>query len=98
MTEKNKTPFKKSANISLIILLLSILAQLVAYSQTKYQLVSPLISQSTIMTIAEPFINIAMASTIASIVALIFYFYSKYLVTIIICGLTILIQQIYLSS
>lgn len=79
----------------MVILLLSVAAENYAYFQTKRQLVSPLIPQSTILSISEPFIFFSLCSSLLSIVALVFYFYSKYRITIGICLAALLFQQFY---
>lgn len=95
MTEKHKLNSKTWAKIALVILLLSIAGENYAYFQTKRQLVSPLIPQSTILTVSEPFIFFALCSSLLSIAALLFYFFAKYWITIGICLGTLLFQQFY---
>ena len=86
---------KKGAKFSLIVLLISILGKYIIFYQTKYQLESPLIPASTILTITEPYLFIGLVSTIVSLVALLLYFYEKYLLIIILVILTIIWQRVY---
>jgi hypothetical protein len=86
---------KAGAKISLIVLLISIVLQLLSFFQTTYVLTSPIISEKVILDIVEPFILNALISTIICIIALIFFYYSKYLFTILVCGLGLIWQQVY---
>jgi hypothetical protein len=94
MTKDN---FKKGAKISLIVLLLYVVRQLISAYQTKYQLTSPFVPESTIWQITKQFIFTALVSTIISIVGLLLYFFEKYLWTIILVVLTLIAERfIYL--
>jgi hypothetical protein len=81
------------AKASLILLMFSVVVQLIAVYQTKYQLESPLIPESFIWKINNRFILIAFISALASLVALIFYFYKKYLWVIILAVLTLISER-----
>ena len=87
---------KTAAKISLIVLLLLISNQLLQYFNINYQLQSPLIPNSAILLIAEPYIKMAFMLTLACILALLFYFYSRFLLTIIISSFSVLFLIIYL--
>ena len=89
-TSRKKKNLKVAAKISLVVLLLSVVGQLISVYQTRYQLVSPLIPESTIWEITKQFIFIALVSAVCSIVGLILYFYEKYLWLIILVGLTLI--------
>ena len=89
-TSRKKKNLKVAAKISLVVLLLSVVGQLISVYQTRYQLVSPLIPESTIWEITKQFIFIALLPAVCSIVGLILYFYEKYLWLIILVGLTLI--------
>jgi hypothetical protein len=88
-----KINLKKTAKISLIVLLLSVVAQFVSIYQTSYQLVSPLIPKSLIWEISKQYIFKAFILTISCIIGLIFYFYDKYLWLIILVVLTLIASR-----
>lgn len=92
-TSRKKKNLKVAAKISLVVLLLSIVGQLISVYQTRYQLVSPLIPESTIWEITKQFIFIALVSAVCNIVGLILYFYEKYLWLIILVGLTLISER-----
>ena len=80
---KRNDNLKKGAKVALVVLLLNVVGQLVSVYQTRYQLISPLIPESTIWEINKQFIFHAIVSAIASIVGLLLYFFDKYLLVII---------------
>ncbi len=82
---------KKVANIALVLGILDITMLIVVFFQTEYQLTSPLIPASTILEIVRPYLLKALFSCLAYIAALIFYLYARYIVTIIICAVTVFI-------
>jgi hypothetical protein len=86
---------KKGAKASLVVLLVSIVLQLLAVYQTKYSLVSPVIPEAVFWQVAEPYVFNAIVSTLICSIALVFYFYSKYMATIIACAVAIIFQQVY---
>jgi hypothetical protein len=90
---KKTRNLKTAAEISLVVLLLSIVGQLIAVYQTRYQLVSPLIPESAIWEICKQFIFTALISAIVSIIGLIFYFFEKYLWIIILVALTLVSER-----
>jgi hypothetical protein len=96
MEVKKQKTLKLTANTLLFVLLLSIAGQLSAFYQTKYQLTSPVIPEHVILQIVSPFIFSAFVSTLICIAGLILYFYQRYLLVIIVCGLAIIWQQVYL--
>lgn len=95
MKELSRNNLRSGANIALVVLLVSISGQLFSYFQAKQQLISPLFPQNTLLTVTEPFVFAASVSSLACIVALVFYFYSKYLMTIITCCLALICQQFF---
>jgi hypothetical protein len=80
---------KKWANILLTIAVLNIIRLIAVFFQTKHMLISPLIPTDTIVQVSIPYLFNALISSRALAVALVFYFYSKYIVTIVICGITL---------
>lgn len=90
---KRNDNLKKGAKIALVVLLLNVVGQLVSVYQTRYQLVSPLIPESTIWEINKQFIFHAIVSAIASIVGLLFYFFDKYLLVIIFVALVLIVDR-----
>ena len=86
---------KNGAKVCLVIALLSVIGDMATVLQTKYQIVSPIIPGEVIWQIIEPFIFMAIGTTILSIIGLVFYFYDKYLVTIILCSFAVLGTQLY---
>jgi hypothetical protein len=81
---------KRGAKISLVSLLLAIIAQFVSVYQTSYQLVSPVIPQSTVWEINRQFLFTAFVFAIACTVALLLYFYQKYWWVIIVVVLVLI--------
>jgi hypothetical protein len=92
-TSRTKRNLKTAAKISIVFLLLSVVGQLISVFQTRYQLVNPLIPESTIWEITKQFIFIALVSALSSVAGLILYFYEKYLLVIILVGLTLLSER-----
>jgi len=84
---------KTGAKIALVILLLNVVRHLASVYQTRYQLVSPLIPDSTVWDISKQFIFHATVSAIASIAGLLLYFFDKYLLVIILVGLILIADR-----
>ena len=84
---------KNWAKVSLIILLLYVVRQLTSVYQTRYQLISPLIPESTIWEINKQFVFTALVSTIAALIGLILYFFEKHLWVIILTVLTLVADR-----
>ena len=93
MESKKPRNVKTGAKILIIVLLLTVVGQFVSIYQTRHQLTSPLIPESTIWAINKQFILKAFVSTMSSIVGLIFYFFEKYLLVIILIGLTLVVNR-----
>lgn len=89
-THTRNDNLKKGAKVALVILLFNVVGQLATVYQTRYQLVSPLIPESTIWEINKQFIFHAIVSATASIFGLILYFFDKYLLVIILVSLVLL--------
>ncbi len=85
-----KEKLKKAAQVCLIVLILYIIGQLSTVFQTRYQLVSPLIPESTIWQISKQFIFTALVASIVNVIVLILYFFEKYLLVIILVALTLI--------
>lgn len=81
------------AIVSLISLSLYIVGQLVAVFQTRYQLVSPLIPESSIWEINKQFVFTALVSAIVNVIGLVLYFFKQYLLAIILVVLTLIVNR-----
>ena len=90
---KKNDNLKKGAKVALVVLLFNVVGQLVTVYQTRYQLVSPLIPESTIWEIDKQFIFHSIVSVIASIVGLLLYFFEKYLLVIILVALVLIADR-----
>lgn len=90
MDDKKRIRLKNAAKIALTILLLNIVGQLATVYQTRSQLISPLIPESTIWEINKQFIFHAFVSAIAGVVGLLLYFFDKYLLVIILVALVLI--------
>jgi hypothetical protein len=88
-----KENLKKVASVLLIILSIFIVARLAATFQTSYQLVSPVIPKSAIWDINKQYIFVALVSAIANLIGLVLYFFDKYLIVIILVGLTLIVSN-----
>jgi hypothetical protein len=93
MNDPKQQQLKTGSKVSLIVLLLSIIAQFIAIYQTSYQLVSPLISQTTIWEISKQFVFTAFVLTVSSIFGLLLYFYNKYGWVIILVVLSLIASR-----
>jgi type IV secretory pathway TrbL component len=93
MEDKKQKRLKTGAKIALTILLLNIVGQLATIYQTRYQLISPLIPESTIWEINKQFVFHAIVSAIASVVGLLLYFFDKYLLVIILVALVLITDR-----
>ena len=97
MLQSDTKPSVKKWAIALIIInLLRITTPFITYYQTRYQLESPLIPKEVILDIIGPYIFIGMVSVFLTILAFIFYVYSKFTFTIITGALTLLFVELYL--
>ncbi len=93
MESKKNNRLKTGAKIALTILLLNVVGQLATVYQTRYQLISPLIPESTIWDINKQFIFHAIVSAIASVAGLLLYFFDKYLLVIILVALVLIADR-----
>jgi hypothetical protein len=93
MEDKKQKSLKTGAKIALTILLINIVGQLATVYQTRYQLISPLIPESTIWEINKQFVFHAIVSAIASVVGLLLYFFDKYLLVIILVTLVLVADR-----
>ncbi|HBI00043.1 MAG TPA: hypothetical protein DHV26_03605 [Cytophagales bacterium] len=93
MEDKKQKHLKTGAKIALTILLLNVVGQLATIYQTRYQLISPLIPESTIWEINKQFVFHAIVSAIASVVGLLLYFFDKYLVVILLVALVLIADR-----
>jgi hypothetical protein len=86
---------KAGAKIALIVSLISVVRHQLVFHQTRYQLISPIIPEKIIFDIAAPHMICATISAIATIIALIGYFYSRYLFAIVTCGIALVVSEFY---
>lgn len=93
-SEKATANLKMVAKISLIVLSVFTVGQLAGVYQTRYQLVSPLIPEKTIWAINKQFVFAALVASSAGVIALLLYFFEKYLFVIILIGLTLMASEI----
>ena len=89
-TERN---LKIGAKVSLTILLLYVIVQLAQIYQTRHQLASPLIPESTLWAINKQFVFHAIISALVSVVGLILYFFDKHALTIVLVVLTLIANR-----
>lgn len=88
---------KRGAKIALVVIMLNVIAQLAAVFQTRYQLTSPIIPEQLFWEISKQFVLKAIVSAAVCVVALVLYFFQKYLFIIILGVLMFIVQRfIYL--
>jgi hypothetical protein len=85
---------KQLANLLLVMAALNIGRLIAVFFQTEYQLLTPLIPKDTVLIIARPYLVFALFCSLAFVAALIFYIYSRLVVSMIICALTIVVPPI----
>lgn len=90
-----KSIVRKWAIALIIINLLRTAFCFVSFFQTKYQLDSPLIPQSVILDIVTPYMVTGLGLIFLTIAAFGFFVYSKYMFSIIICVLSLVLAQFY---
>jgi hypothetical protein len=96
MLQSDSKAITRKWAVALIVLnLLRISTPFIVYFQTKYQLVSPLIPKNVVVDIIAPYMVIGLVSVFLTIAAFIFYVYSKFTFTIIICALNLIFVQLY---
>jgi len=93
MSDKRQKQLKTGAKISLIVLLLSVVAQFISIYQTDYQLVSPVIPKNIVWEISKQFISIAFIMTVSCIIGLLLFFYNKHVWVIILVVLTLITSR-----
>lgn len=93
VTDKRKKNFEIGAKITLILITSNIIWQLAAIYQTRYQLASPIIPQSAVWDINKQFVFQAIFSASVSLIALILYFFDKYLFVIILVVSALMISR-----
>lgn len=91
-------PVTRKWAIALIILnLLRISTPFIAYFQTKYQIVSSFIPKDIVLDIVSPYMIIGLLSLAFTIAAFIFFVYSRFTFTIIVCALNLVFVQLYFA-
>ncbi len=85
--------------IALIILnLLSAGSGYISYFQAKYQLVSPLVPNTVVLDIIDPYMLLGLISLAIAVISFVLFLYSKYTYVVALCAVNLLFQQIYLIS
>jgi hypothetical protein len=84
---------KQWTKILIGLAIFDIAGQVASYFQTKDQLLSPLIPESTITHIAQPYLINAIFSAFCVIIAFILYYNTRYIASMIICGITLIIPS-----
>lgn len=87
-----------AAKVFLIAMLVLAVFNIASFYQTEYTLVSPLIPRSTVLEVGRPHLFTGLITTMLAIPALLCYFFRWYVVTIVICAVTIAWQVFYLSG
>jgi hypothetical protein len=96
MLKFDSKPAARKLAIALIVInLLRISTPFITYFQTKYQLDSPLIPKEIVLDIIAPYMMIGFVSLIFTIAAFIFFIYSKFTFTTILCLLNLVFVQLY---
>ena len=70
----------------------------ISYFQAKYQLVSPLVPNTVVLDIIDPYMLLGLISLAVAVISFGLFLYSKYSYVVAICAANLLIQQIYLIS
>jgi hypothetical protein len=96
MLQFDLKPITRKWAVALIIInLLRIGTAFIAYFQTKYQLVSPLIPQDAIIDIIRPYMVVGLVSVIVTVIAFVFFVYSKFTFAIITCAINLVFVELY---
>jgi plasmid stabilization system protein ParE len=83
----------KIISIILIILLtVHSIWNILSYYQSKLEMQSPLIPKEIVAKLGQPYLNVASVTIIAVIISFVFFFKSKYKLTIWVCIATLIIQ------
>jgi hypothetical protein len=86
-----------ASRVLLIWLLISIGTGIGSFFQTEHQVVSPLIPKSIVIEISRPYLFAGLICTGISLVALLFYFFGKFRVVILICCIAIVWRFYYIN-
>ena len=86
---------KNVAKIVLLIVFVSAIKKFVEIYRVKHELISPLIPEGTISEITEPLFYNGILTTVVGIVGMLFFFYRKYTVVIIL-GILIILWLLYI--
>jgi hypothetical protein len=95
LTADSKPITRKWAIALIIVSIVRISVPFVGYFQTKSQLVSPYISQTITLDIVDPYMIIGIISAFITLIAFIFFVYSKFLFSIITCTAGLVFLQLY---
>lgn len=97
MILSQKPDIKIISQVLLIWLILSVAGGIATYFQTEYQLTSPLIPRSSIDLIARPYLLASLGCSVFAIAALLFYFFGRYQIVILLCSIAILARIYYIN-
>lgn len=97
MPDPETNNLKRCSLICLVLVLIIALLQMAGYYQTQYQLVSPLIPKAITDKISKPYLLLAGISFALFLVALPFHYYSKYIVSIVVCVIGIVFPYLYMQ-
>jgi hypothetical protein len=96
MEQTDTKPLVRKWAIALIIVnLIRAGGCFISFFQAKYQIVSPLIPQSIVLEIVASYMIVGLGSIVLTIAAFGFFVYSKYMFSIIICVLSLILAQFY---
>lgn len=96
MSTADSNPAMRKWAIALItICLLSMASPFIAYFQTRVQLAGDYIPKTIVINIIAPFMTDGIICVIVTLIAFIFFVYSRFLYTIITCCAGIVLVQIF---
>jgi len=96
MLSADLKPVTRKWAIALIIIsLLQVGVPFITWFQTRAQLISPFIPQNVVFLIVEPYMISGIISTVVTLVAFIFFVYSRFVFCIITCAAGCIIPQLY---
>jgi hypothetical protein len=90
---RRRRNLKKGAKIALVLIMLNVVGQLATVYQTRHHLASPLIPESAIWQVNKQFVFLAIVSAVVSLLALLLYFFEKYVFVIVLVALTMIASR-----
>ena len=92
----DKKNLKLAARICFVVAFLSTMRFYLGYFQTKYQLVSPLIPKTVIDQLTDPFLGIALISSVVILASALTLFKRKFVFSLIISATILIFHFLYL--